>query len=88
MWMLCFLIRGHLPLLMVCSTRRRTGTTAMVTTGDSTARGVMDSDLQVGAHLLSLPGVINDGSCGCVSDQQSCLKLMSHTSGPISLKYL
>lgn len=47
----CFLTRGHLPLLMVCSTRRWTGTTAMVMTGASTARGVMDSDLQVGIHF-------------------------------------
>ncbi len=50
---MCFLTRGHSPLLMVCSTRRRTGTTAMVTTGASTARGAMDSDLQVGIHLFA-----------------------------------
>lgn len=49
---LCFLIRGHLPLLMVCSTRRQTGTTVMVTTGASTVRGATDSDLQVGSNLF------------------------------------
>lgn len=44
---LCFLNRVHLPFLMVYSTRRRTGTTAMVVTGASTVRGAADSDLQV-----------------------------------------
>lgn len=51
-----FLTRGHLPSLMACSTRRRTGTTAMVTTGASTVRGAMDSDLQVGIYYCVLNG--------------------------------
>lgn len=51
--LLCLLTRGHLPLPTVCSTKRKTGTTAMVTTGVSTLRGAMDSDLQVGIHLVA-----------------------------------
>lgn len=50
---LCFLIRGHSPLLMVCSTRRRTGTTVTVMTGASTAKGATGSDLQVGIYLFA-----------------------------------
>lgn len=50
---LCFLNRVPLPLLMVYSTRRGTGTTVMVVTGASTVRGAADSDLQVWIHLFT-----------------------------------
>lgn len=51
-FLLLFITRGHLPSLMVWSTRRTTGITVLLTTGVSTAKGATDSDQQVGFDFL------------------------------------